>query len=69
MAQDYDEAYRLIKLAAEQGFTEADFFMGLKYARGIGVVRDTAEAARWYERAAAKGLDVKTTLAEFEAIR
>ena len=34
------------------------------YADGNGVARDTAEAIRWYERAAAKGHEnAKVTLA------
>jgi len=44
-------------LAAEQGLTEAEFGMGIMYSAGRGVAWDPAEAIRWYERAAAKGLE------------
>ena len=55
--QDYAEAFRFFKLAANQGFTEAEFNLGCMYEDGDVVARDsdTAEAIRWYERAAAKG--------------
>ena len=37
-------------------FNEAENGLGWMYHNGLGVARDTAEAIRWYERAAAKGL-------------
>ena len=55
VAQDSVEAVRLFKLAADQGFAEAENNLGCMYARGCGVEQDTAEAIRWLERAAAKG--------------
>ncbi|MNL84781.1 Localization factor PodJL [compost metagenome] len=55
VAQDYAEAFRFVKLAAEQGLTEAECNLGVMYLRGLGVAQDYAKAARWYERAAAKG--------------
>ena len=36
-------------------FNEAENGLGWMYHVGLGVARDTAEAIRWYERAAAKG--------------
>ena len=50
-----EEAFRYCKLAAEQGFTEAECALGDHYTRGDGVDFDPLEAKRWYTRAAAKG--------------
>ena len=50
-----EEAFRLYKMAAEQGLTEAEFNVGLSNEKGVGVERDVDEAKRWYARAAAKG--------------
>ncbi len=40
---------------AEQGHAEAQSLLGLKYARGLGVPEDDAEAVRWYRLAAEQG--------------
>ena len=53
--QDATMAFRPIKLAADQGLTEAEHDVGCMYAGGHGVAKDTSEAARFFERAAAKG--------------
>ena len=60
VTQDYAETVRLYKLAADQGFTDAESNLGVAYATGRGVERDlaVAEATRWLERAAAKGHEV-----------
>ena len=55
VAQDYVEAVRLYKLAADQGYTSAEFNVGVSYAMGGGVEKDVAKATLWLERAAAKG--------------
>ena len=48
------EAARLLWwAAATQGEAIAMFNLGAMYERGIGVAADTANARRWYERAAA----------------
>jgi len=52
---DYGEAYRLIKLLAQQGVPEAQYTLGLMYATGQGGVQDYAEAVKWYRRAAERG--------------
>lgn len=43
------------RAAAGQGFSLAEFSLGLLHARGHGVPRDLAEARRWFVRAAAHG--------------
>ena len=67
--QDYAEAMRFSKLAAEQGFTDAECNLGFMYANGEGVAQNIAEAIRWYERAAAKGHEnAKSALADISSL-
>jgi len=54
--QDYAEAMRWYRLAAEQGDAGAENDLGAMYHNGVGVPVDTAEAAKWYRLAADKGL-------------
>jgi len=42
-------------LAAEQGYADAQFNLGLMYANGRGVPQDYAEAAKWFRLAADQG--------------
>jgi hypothetical protein len=49
------EAVKWYKLAAAQGYAEAEYKMGWVYEDGIGVPRDKDEAARWYKLAAEHG--------------
>ena len=53
--QDYVEAARLYRKAAEQGDAVAQQGLGYMYATGRGVPLDRGEAIVWYIRAAAKG--------------
>ena len=53
--QDYAEAVRWYRLAAEQGNASAQHNLGLMYANGEGVPQDYAEAVRWYRLAAEQG--------------
>ena len=69
MPQDDAEAFRFFKLAADQGYTEAENNVGWMYANGHGVEEDEAEGIRWLERAAAKGLEgAKATLANLREL-
>jgi len=52
---DRDEIFRFTKLAADQGFTDAETNLAQLFEDGFGVEKDLAEAMRWYARAAAKG--------------
>jgi localization factor PodJL len=45
-----------LRAAAHAGNAAAAYEIGIRYAEGRGVTADLAEAARWYERSAAKGL-------------
>ena len=50
--QDYSEAVKCYKEAAEQGDADAQYQLGECYYHGEGVERDDSEAVKWYEEAA-----------------
>src|ERR1700721_3958368 len=52
---DYQGAFREWKAAADKGQAEAQYDLGLLYAKGLGVQRDLQVAQQWYEAAAAQG--------------
>jgi TPR repeat protein len=47
-----------LRARAEKGDAEAQYKLGLRYAKGEGVAQDHDDAVRWYRRAAEQG-DVK----------
>jgi len=53
--QDYAEAVKWIRKAAEQGYTKAQCSLGFSYHKGQGVPTDYIEAAKWYRMAADQG--------------
>ena len=55
MPQDYAEAVRWYRKAAEQGEATAQTNLGFMCQRGLGVPQDYAEAVRWYRKAAEQG--------------
>ena len=54
--QDYAEAVRWYRLAAEQDNASAQVSLGLKYATGEGVPQDYVSAHMWLNLAAAAGV-------------
>jgi TPR repeat protein len=52
---DLLRAVELLRKAAEAEIGDAQHALGVLYLRGRGVNRDSAEAARWFERAARNG--------------
>lgn len=50
--QDYGEAARWYRRAAEAGYSPAQNALGALYRAGLGVRRDYGEAAKWYRKAA-----------------
>ena len=52
VAQDYGEAARWNRLAAEQGFAGAQTGLGLLYLKGEGVAQDDIKAHMWVNLAA-----------------
>ena len=55
MPQDYAEAVKWIRKAAEQGDAEAQSHLGAMYAQGHGVQRDYIRAYTWFNLAAMAG--------------
>jgi TPR repeat protein len=53
--EDYAEAVKWYRRAAEQGYAMAQFNLGIMYEFGVGVLQDYAEAVKWYRRAAEQG--------------
>lgn len=53
--QDWTEAARLYREAAEGGHPEAQRNLGFLYASGKGVPKDLQEAEKWFGKAAASG--------------
>lgn len=54
-AEDYAEAVRWYRLAADQGYTNAQYNLGLMYELGRGVLQDNVTAHMWYNIGAANG--------------
>ncbi|MDP6526635.1 MAG: tetratricopeptide repeat protein, partial [Kiritimatiellia bacterium] len=57
VAQDYAQALKWYRKAAEQGLAGAQYFLGASYYRGQGVAQDYAQALKWYNLAAAQGVE------------
>ncbi len=53
--QDYKEAVKWYRKAAEQGHAEAQYKLGFMYENGRGVVQSDKDAAIWYRKAADQG--------------
>ena len=53
--QDYAEAVKWYRLAAEQGDATAQYNLGFAYYNGRGVEQDYVEAFKWYRLAAEQG--------------
>ncbi|MCM1044218.1 MAG: sel1 repeat family protein [Candidatus Gastranaerophilales bacterium] len=51
-----NELFLQMKSYAEQGYAEAQYYLGLMYDDGKGVERDSAQAAEWYRKAAEQGI-------------
>ncbi len=60
---DPEKAVYWFEKLAEAGRPEAQFNLGLHYAKGYGVSRDFEKAARWMRKAAANGDDHAASLA------
>ena len=53
--QDYAEAARWYRRAAEQGHVEAEVKLAVMYAYGYGVPKDRSETLKWFLKAAEQG--------------
>ena len=57
MPQDYAEAAKWNRRAAEQGLANAQYNLGLMYNNGQGVPQDYVQAHMWSTLAAAQGYE------------
>ena len=53
---NHNEAVKLLRKAAEQGFAPAQCGLGMFYANGQGVDQSDYEADKWFKKAAEQGL-------------
>ena len=60
-ADDYAIAMKELKPLAEEGNVDAQYFLGMMYENGNGVLKDAIEAVKWYRLAAEQG-DVNAQL-------
>lgn len=51
----YERALPKCKKAAEEGDASAQYYLGVMYNKGKGVIQDDKEAAKWYRKAADQG--------------
>ncbi|MGV7221480.1 MAG: tetratricopeptide repeat protein [Nitrospinales bacterium] len=51
--QDYEKAFRWIKLAADKGHSQAQNDVGVMYETGQGVNQDPVQAMYWFQKSAA----------------
>lgn len=54
--QEYVFAFRLMQALAENGHTQAQYFLATQYDTGLGVGKDEFMAYRWYKKAAIAGM-------------
>ncbi|MEG2728313.1 MAG: tetratricopeptide repeat protein, partial [Mucinivorans sp.] len=70
VTQDYTEAAKWYRLAAEQGYAKAQYNLGLCYNKGHGVTQDYTEAVKWTKLAAKQNLPIAIeTLKRLEEIQ
>ena len=54
--EEFADAARAFRIAAEKGIPEAQYNLGYCYSNGEGVEKDTVEAVKWFRKAAEKGM-------------
>ncbi len=57
VVQDYKEAIKWYRTAAEQGHAKAQFKLGVMYGYGRGVIQDYVQAHTWFNIGAANGYE------------
>ena len=58
VTQDYQEAIKWYRLAAEQGSSGAQASLGIMYGQGQGVSKDDIRAYMWLDLAASQGVNL-----------
>ena len=67
-AKDQDQAFAWAKRSADQGFAQAQRYVGACYEYGVGVPVNPSEAAAWYSKAAAQGLEKEGNIFNTERV-
>ena len=62
VTRDPKQAVYWFTKAAEQGYANAQYNLGVMYANGEGVTRDHKQAVYWYTKAAEQGYVEAATL-------
>ncbi len=57
VSQDYGKAVNLFLVAAECGDYKAQYFLGVMYQKGQGVLQDYVRAHMWYNLATSNGYE------------
>ena len=68
MPQDYSEAARWLRKAADQGYAIAQQGLGLIYSSGEGVPQDYVEAHKWLNLAASRSTGSDQTGIDRDAV-
>jgi len=55
VAQDFTEAFKWFRLAADQGNVDGQAWIGVMYYHGESVAVDDSEAMKWFKKAADQG--------------
>ena len=55
VAQDYSAAMKWFRMAADQGYAQAQGSLGFMYYEGQGIPQNTSEALRWLHKAQVQG--------------
>lgn len=64
--ENYFEAVKRFKEAADEGYVRAENFLGICYAKGFGVPRNLRMAEEWFRRSDEKGdPDAKVLMKEY----
>jgi hypothetical protein len=58
-----------LQAKAEKGDAEAQFYLGVMYENGNGVLKDYTEAVKWYRKAADQGAAAAQHMKSFSAKR
>ena len=56
--EDYEKAFRWIRLSAAQNYPPAQNNMGVIYLEGLGVPQDREQAIDWFTRSARQGFSI-----------
>ena len=59
--ENASEAVRGYRKAAEQGYADAQYLLGVMHRDGHGVIKDVVEAHAWFNVASAQGFELAKT--------